>query len=293
LAQGFQFLPLLFPFAPCSFIMAAPELQPVTLHVYDLSEELKTTNRVLKSLGTGVYHAAVEVYSWEWSFGYCEEGPGTFWLEPKSHPVFSYRQSVPMGHTELSEDEVLELIDELEQQWPGNSYDLLKRNCCDFSNEFCKRLGVGPIPGWVKSAAGLGAFVDDMVHLKPLRDVVKQGNQARGVPRDAVVPFNGCAGGVANLGSQVVGVAVDFGCGVKELAKWQVSDVLEEGKRARGASLDDGYHLGDVCRGLVSGVKKDISSIIEHGKAARGAEEGTSYRFGDLTRGAIAAMGTK
>merc|ERR1719191_1919491 len=41
--------------------------------------------------------------------------------------------------------------------WGGKSYDLVRRNCCSFANEFCEKLGVGPIPGWVNRLAQVGA----------------------------------------------------------------------------------------------------------------------------------------
>ena len=50
----------------------------------------------------------------------------------------------------------------MEKDWVGPSYDLLKRNCCSFCNEFCVNLGVGPLPGWVNGLAGTGAQIYDI-----------------------------------------------------------------------------------------------------------------------------------
>ena len=41
----------------------------------------------------------------------------------------------------------------LQVQWPGDSYDLLARNCNHFCETFGEMLGVGPIPGWVNRFA--------------------------------------------------------------------------------------------------------------------------------------------
>merc|ERR1712232_443966 len=66
-----------------------------------------------------------------------------------------------MGETKLSEAEVDALIKKLSDEWRGDSYDLLRRNCCTFSDELCQQLGVGPVPRWVVNLAGAGATVHD------------------------------------------------------------------------------------------------------------------------------------
>ena len=37
---------------------------------------------VLRVAGTGAFHAAVEVYRAEWSYGFTDEGTGVFCCEP-------------------------------------------------------------------------------------------------------------------------------------------------------------------------------------------------------------------
>ena len=44
-----------------------------------------------------------------------------------------------------------ELVYEMSEDWPMNSYDLLRRNCCHFCDELSCLLGVGPLPDWVLS----------------------------------------------------------------------------------------------------------------------------------------------
>jgi len=62
-----------------------------------------------------------------------------------------------MRKTHMSQKDVDALIKKLMREWPGARYDILQRNCCHFSNELCKRLGVGSLPDWVTSLAGIGA----------------------------------------------------------------------------------------------------------------------------------------
>merc|ERR1712032_982970 len=52
-------------------------------------------------------------------------------------------------------------IAQLKQEWIGTEYDLLRHNCCVFSNILCEKLGVGSIPSWVTNLAAAGATVGD------------------------------------------------------------------------------------------------------------------------------------
>merc|ERR1712012_663881 len=99
----------------------------------------------------GVFHAGVEVNGLEWCYGYNpnETGSGVHCSMPTEHPNHHYRQTVVLNATELSADEIAEIISTLVELYPGDDYDLLRRTCCHFADDFCKRMGVGGIPGWV------------------------------------------------------------------------------------------------------------------------------------------------
>jgi hypothetical protein len=143
---------------------------PVWLHIYDVSQSegiqklnwfFANKNALLK-LG-GVFHAGVEVNGLEWSFGFCINKTGVTCTKPRVHREHHYRQSVELRSTRMSPDEITHLISELVEDYPGDSYDLLRRNCCHFADDFCIRLGVGNIPGWVYRLARIGANVDVML----------------------------------------------------------------------------------------------------------------------------------
>jgi len=68
-----------------------------------------------------------------------------------------------MPQTKMSRKDVTQLLEQMKQDWQGPDYDILRRNCCTFSDDFCKRLGVGSIPAWVTNLAGAGATVTDGV----------------------------------------------------------------------------------------------------------------------------------
>lgn len=136
---------------------------PVTLHVYDLGDGLQVLNRVLAPFGTGAFHCGVEVHGEEWSFrgsGPSRHG-GVFSSAPSRCDGHAYSESIYMGDTILSQDEVLRLIKLLRKDWPGLSYNLIRRNCCHFSDLLCMNLGCGSIPTRIKSLAATGAALLD------------------------------------------------------------------------------------------------------------------------------------
>ncbi|CAE7422024.1 unnamed protein product [Symbiodinium sp. CCMP2456] len=135
---------------------------PVTLHIYDLGKQLYGVNAVCKAIGTGAFHAGVEVYDREWSYGGGLNGPsgsGVFCCKPRGCDAHSYREAVAMGKTTMSRSAVEALIKDLAKKWKGVEYDLLRHNCCHFSDALCLALGVGHVPGWVTSLAGVGAML--------------------------------------------------------------------------------------------------------------------------------------
>ena len=81
---------------------------------------------------------------------------GVFDCLPKGNTAHRYRETVSLGHTHLGEMEVAKLLGELADEWPGRSYDLLRRNCCHFCDVLAKHLGVQPLPTWMNALAGKG-----------------------------------------------------------------------------------------------------------------------------------------
>jgi hypothetical protein len=138
---------------------------PVVLHIYDVSKRdvVKKMNSVLTSIGTGAFHAGVEVHGREYSFGATDHGSGIVACQPGQNTAHAYLKAMPMGETILSPIEVRDLIVRLAEVWQGAEYDLLRCNCCHFSSELCKQLGARPLPGWILNLAGAGEAIDDKV----------------------------------------------------------------------------------------------------------------------------------
>merc|ERR1740121_982286 len=115
----------------------------------------------------------------EWSFTDIK-GPerqthtGVFCCYPRHCPGHTYRDSIPMQSTFISELELVKLVAMLEQEWPAKQYDTLTHNCCHFVNEFCQRLGVGGIPSWITHLAGVGAAAGDFTDMTCCRMVANQ-----------------------------------------------------------------------------------------------------------------------
>ena len=137
------------------------------LHVYDVghAKAIQRVDKVVQDwLGVGgIFHGAVEVYGHEWSFGATRRpATGVFCCAPRGCPMHTYRQSIYMGDCGLSAQEarararappaekrrashaprraraqVHAIITRFMEEWPGTGYDLLRRNCCSFSDALC------------------------------------------------------------------------------------------------------------------------------------------------------------
>ncbi|KAJ8604092.1 hypothetical protein CTAYLR_001740 [Chrysophaeum taylorii] len=135
---------------------------PVFLHVYDVGHSLEVAclNRAAELAGAGIFHAAVQIYGKEYSFGGCDKATsGVFACNPAKCPLHTYRETVFLGNSSLSRQAVKAILADMVPNWMGNTYDILRKNCCSFSNEFAIELGVGALPAWTNRLANIGAAV--------------------------------------------------------------------------------------------------------------------------------------
>lgn len=78
-----------------------------------------------------------------------------------------YRESIIIGETSLSREEVHELVTKMGEEYKGNLYHLLQRNCNHFSEDFAYRLCHAKTPNWVQLI--LNTLVHyNMVHTRKL-----------------------------------------------------------------------------------------------------------------------------
>ncbi|XP_044486500.1 deSI-like protein At4g17486 [Mangifera indica] len=128
---------------------------PVSLNVYDLTP----FNGYAYWLGLGVYHSGVQVHGVEYAFG-AHEYPttGIFEAEPKQCDGFTFRKTILIGKTDMGLSEVRAVMEELADDYKGNAYNLITKNCNHFCNDACTRLTGNPIPRWVNRLARIGFF---------------------------------------------------------------------------------------------------------------------------------------
>jgi hypothetical protein len=173
--------------------------QKVDVHLYDLSEGFAQINAVsidLIGFGGGL-HTGVEVYGHEWSFG----TGGVSCSVPKKNRNYVYRQTVHMGNTMLTSQEVEDAIMALQQEWSGSDYDLFSKNCGTFSNALCVRLGVGSLPPWITRLAEAGAKSSTVRRIADL--MVRHGIMGEASPSSSCP----CGGSGSEYGSPVRNLA--------------------------------------------------------------------------------------
>eukprot|EP00162_Nutomonas_longa_P009402 comp19224_c0_seq2/m.35977 comp19224_c0_seq2/g.35977 ORF comp19224_c0_seq2/g.35977 comp19224_c0_seq2/m.35977 type:complete len:132 (+) comp19224_c0_seq2:62-457(+) len=84
-----------------------------------------------------INQAAVEVNGEEWSYGETDDDEtGVFSCEPKKCDMHTYRETVVLGETSLSADQINKLLEAFRFNWRGKDYNTLKNNCCTFCDAF-------------------------------------------------------------------------------------------------------------------------------------------------------------
>lgn len=97
------------------------------------------------------------VHGVEYAFGAHDHATtGIFEVEPKQCPGFTFRKSILIGRTDLGPKEVRAFMEKLADEYSGNTYHLITKNCNHFCNDVCHRLTGKPIPRWVNRLARLG-----------------------------------------------------------------------------------------------------------------------------------------
>lgn len=108
---------------------------PVYVHIYDLF----WTNNYTYNLGLGFYHSGIEVYGKEFGYGgHPFAFSGLFEKIPKDidelGPNFRYKETLLLGYTDFTESDVDDMMGSLSQEWHGNTYNLVTKNCNHFSD---------------------------------------------------------------------------------------------------------------------------------------------------------------
>lgn len=128
-------------------------MAPVTINVYDLAPH----NTWTYWCGVGIFHSGVEVYGVEFAYGgHDQDVSGIFATAPRDAPgQVIFRESIDMGETDLSQQEIHQLVQRMGSEYRGNAYHLLQRNCNHFASDLCRQLTGRDAPSWINRLAGI------------------------------------------------------------------------------------------------------------------------------------------
>jgi hypothetical protein len=136
----------------------APTDGNVWLHIYHCDPWTGYLNELmLNRRDIPINHIGVEVYGEEWSFQYYEDSwddpsvSGLIRCQPRKMPDYEYQDSICLGPTRKTQDEVDELLMKYQYDYSSSSYHLTKRNCMTFACEFSQQLATQtPFPERLK-----------------------------------------------------------------------------------------------------------------------------------------------
>ena len=126
--------------------------QAVVLNIYDLAPDL---NMWLYGAGLGVYHSGIEVSGTEYSFA---SGAGIFEGSPKDAPGATFRESILLGEFKGSAADIRGVAATMRDDYSGDKYNIMSKNCNCFANDFSLNLINKPIPNWVNRLGYYGSF---------------------------------------------------------------------------------------------------------------------------------------
>jgi hypothetical protein len=181
----------------------------VYLNIYDC-----TTNRLLHAFNSvaknvfgigGVFHAGVELYGAEYSFGgfdfeedmaarglpvvVRDVGTGVVVHKPLFSPNNNFRQSECLGLIGHNKYTAQQLIEEMACMWPTQDYQLLGPNCVTFCRALCLQLELPELPDWIDALARAVRKTHYPVHCKAGHECTLQLAQTKS---EASVPCNKC-----------------------------------------------------------------------------------------------------
>ncbi|ETN79159.1 hypothetical protein NECAME_09965 [Necator americanus] len=149
-----------YPIHPSVRWLATMARVPVRLNVYDMY----WLNDYASNIGFGIFHSGIEVYGVEYAYGgHPYAFSGVFENSPQDAEElgenFKFKQSIIIGETAITAAGVRELIKSLGQEYRGDRYHLISRNCNHFSAVLAKALTGNDIPTWINRLANLSGSI--------------------------------------------------------------------------------------------------------------------------------------
>ncbi|CAD5226051.1 unnamed protein product [Bursaphelenchus okinawaensis] len=140
------------------------------MNVYDMY----WLNDYASPIGFGIFHSGVEVYGVEYAYG-GHQFPfsGIFTNQPQDAEElgenFKFRESIVVGETDLTEKAVEKLVKSWGEEFRGDRYHLITKNCNHFTANFARELTGKDAPGWVNRLANVSnsiPFLDKMLPME-------------------------------------------------------------------------------------------------------------------------------
>uniref|UniRef100_A0A915D6G8 PPPDE domain-containing protein n=1 Tax=Ditylenchus dipsaci TaxID=166011 RepID=A0A915D6G8_9BILA len=133
---------------------------PVRLNIYDMY----WLNEYASNIGVGVFHSGIEVYGVEYAYGgHPFSFSGVFENSPcdanELGEQFTFRESISLGETDFSGSEVRRMVQLLGQEYRGDRYHLISKNCNHFTAVLAKTLTGQDIPNWINRLASISGSI--------------------------------------------------------------------------------------------------------------------------------------
>lgn len=144
--------------------------EPVYLNIYNVT----TINSCLELIGFGLYHTSVGMYDLEFSYGGHDQAESGIVVVDKGNSAgLVLRESICVGMTYYSGDEVDDIVEEFGEFWFGKDYDPFGKNCNNFTENLIKQVTEKHefyVPSYVNRFTKLGSVL--RMWFKPLQEIV-------------------------------------------------------------------------------------------------------------------------
>ncbi|CAI5452717.1 unnamed protein product [Caenorhabditis angaria] len=133
---------------------------PVRLNVYDMY----WLNDYASNIGFGIFHSGIEVFGVEYAYGgHPYQFSGVFENSPQDAEElgenFKFKESIIVGETDFTSTDIRKFIKAMGEEFRGDRYHLISRNCNHFSAVFARALTGKDIPGWINRLANLSGSI--------------------------------------------------------------------------------------------------------------------------------------